>query len=244
MSTEARSPRTIQRRTLVIALVVIVLLLATVLVGGEVYARHKLSRCVSTQFEQEIGSKIDVGFGAKPMLITLLDNKIGKLTVDSDDTKFGPAVDMKVHAVFNDIELQSGGAGGGTIGSSSADIDWSDDGIKQTLGGLVSGVHSSSGSDSLSLDVLGGLAQLQVKPVVTNGAVKVETQSAQLLGMGLPNDLVQGIVDTFSESLQTYPLGLRPTEAEVTDSGIAVKLTGGPSELQPAQPGQNTEIRC
>jgi hypothetical protein len=221
----------------VIALVVVVALLGTVLVGGEAYARHTVSRCISTQFEKEMGSKIDVGFGWKPLLITLVDGKVPEVTVDSSDTKFGPAVGMVVHARFNDIEVKDGGRNGGTIGSSSADVTWNNEGIRQTLAGMVSGVRSSASSGLLTLDVLGGIAQLQLHPTVQNGKAQVETKSAQLLGLGLPTDLVQGIVDLFSQSLQSYPLGLQPTDIKVTDDGIAVQLAGGHTDLQPATNG-------
>lgn len=234
MTTKSPSSSTINRRTLLIALTVIAILLATVLVGGEAYARHTVSRCISTQFEKEMGSKIDVGFGMKPMLITWIDGKVPEVTVDSDDTKFGPAVGMVVHAEFHDVEVVDNGRGGGTIGSSSAEVTWSNDGIRQTLGNLVSGVRSAPSSGMLSLDVLGGLAQLQVQPVIKGGVIEVETMSAQLLGMGLPTDLVQGIVEVFTKSLQSYPYNLTPTEVKVTDDGIAVRLTGTRAELPAA----------
>ncbi|WP_433682415.1 LmeA family phospholipid-binding protein [Nocardia sp. CA-119907] len=239
MSTKSPSTLKVNRRALVIALVVVAILLATVLVGGEAYARHQVSRCISTQFEKDMGSKIDVSFGPKPMLLTWIDGKVGQVKVDSADSKFGPAVGMVVHARFNDLEITDSGRTGGTIGSSSADVTWGNDGIRETLGGLVSGVSSSASSGMLTLDVLGGLAQLQVKPQVKNGVVEVETMSAALLGIGLPTDLVSGIVDTFTQSLQSYPLGLKATEIKVTDSGIAVKLAGGRTEL-PAAQGNNT----
>ncbi|MEU8896688.1 DUF2993 domain-containing protein [Nocardia sp. NPDC048505] len=238
----ARPPARVSRRTLTIALGVVVALLVALVVGGEAYARHRVAECISAQFEQEMGSKIDVGFGVKPLLITYLDDKVGAVTVDSDDSKFGPAVGMVVHAKFNDLEMVDGGKGGGTIGSSSADVSWSNEGIRETLAGLVTGVSSSKSTGMLTLKVLGGLAELQVKPVITNGAVQVQTQSAELLGLGLPTDLVQGIVDVISKSLQSYPLDMKPTEIGVTDDGITVKLAGGRSEL-PAGQG-NTSIRC
>ncbi|CAM4373973.1 DUF2993 domain-containing protein [Nocardia ninae] len=241
MSTQPRPTKTITRRALLIALTVVAILLATALAGGEAYARHTVSQCISTQFEKEMGSKIDVGFGAKPMLITWIDGKVPTVKVDSDDTKFGPAVGMVVHAEFHGVEVTDNGRGGGVIGSSSADVTWHNDGIRQTLGGLVSGVRSSAASDMLTLDVLGGLAQLQVKPVIKGGVIEVETMSAQLLGMGLPTDLVQGIVEVFTKSLQSYPYNMAPTEVKVTDDGIAVKLAGGRAELPAAE---NANATC
>lgn len=243
MNTATKSPFTpkVSRRALVITLVVVAILLATVLVGGEAYARHQVSRCISTQFEKDMGSKIDVSFGAKPMLLTWIDGKVDQVRVDSADSKFGPAVGMVVHARFNDLAVGNNGRDS-TIGSSSADVTWGNDGIRETLGGLVSGVTSASSSGMLTLDVLGGLAQLQVKPEVKDGTVQIETMSAALLGMGIPKDLVSGIIDVFTQSLQSYPLGLKATEVKVTDNGIAVKLAGGRTELPAAQ--NNSSVSC
>ncbi|MEU1999224.1 DUF2993 domain-containing protein [Nocardia gamkensis] len=240
MSTNTTSTKTINRRALLIALTVVAVLLATILVGGEAYARHTVSKCISSQFEKEMGSKIDVGFGPKPMLITWIDGKVPSVRVNSDDTKFGPAVGMVVHAVFRDVDLAD--HGGGEIGSSSADVTWSNEGIKETLGSMVSDVSSSASTGLLTLSVLGGLAQLQLKPQIVNGAVQVETMSAELLGMGLPADLVQSIVDLFTQSLQSYPLGMSATELQVTDSGVAVHLSGGRTQLEPA--GDSSDMRC
>ncbi|WP_280511698.1 LmeA family phospholipid-binding protein [Nocardia farcinica] len=240
MTTSPPAAPRVSRRTLVIALAVVATLLVTALVAGEAYARHAVSKCISSQFEQEMGSKIDVGFGAKPLLITWLDGKVSSVTVDSKDDKFGPAVGMNVHATFRDVEVADNGKGG-TVGSSEADVTWSNDGIEQTLAGMVSGVRSSAASDVITLDVLGGLAQLQVRPQVRDGAVDVQTMSAEVLGIGLPTDLVAGIVNVFTESLQSYPMGLRATEIEVTDNGIDVHLAGGRTELQSTG---SSDVRC
>ncbi|MEU2255525.1 DUF2993 domain-containing protein [Nocardia xishanensis] len=241
MSTKPSTALNVSRRTLVIALVVVATLLVTILVGGEAYARHVVSRCISSQFEKEMGSQIDVGFGAKPMLITWLDGKVSSVTVDSKDNKFGPAVGMVVHAKFNDLEGVNN-TQGGSVGSSSANVTWSNEGIEETLGGMVSGVRSSSSTGMITLDVLGGLAQLQVHPEVRNGVVEVQTKSAELLGIGLPTDLVEGIVDLMTQSLQSYPMGLKATEIKVTDNGVAVQLAGGHTQLPAAD--NNADMRC
>lgn len=240
MTTEPPVTARVSRRTLVIALTLVTTLLVTVLVAAEVYARHNISKCISDQFEQQMGSKIDVDFGAKPLLITWIDGKVSSVTINSEGDKFGPAVGMDVHATFKNLEMPRDG-GNGTVGSSSAEVTWSDEGIAETLGGLVSGVESSAATDTITLDVLGGLAQLEVRPQVTNGAVDVQTTSAELLGIGLPTDLVSGIVDVFTESLQSYPMGLQATGIDVTDNGIDVTLAGGRTELQNSG---SSDVRC
>lgn len=239
MTTKPPVTARVSRRTLVIALAVVATLLVTALVGAELYARQRISSCIADQFEQEMGSTIDVDFGAKPLLITWIDGKVSSVTIDSQGDKFGPAVGMDVHATFEDLEMNEDGSG--TVGSSSADVTWSEEGISETLGGLVSGVDASASSDTITLDVLGGLAQLEVRPQVTGGAVDVQTMSAELLGIGLPTDLVAGIVDVFTQSLQSYPMGLKATDIDVTDDGIDVTLAGGRTELPSTGQG---DVRC
>lgn len=246
MTTQKPPRPRIGRRSLVIALTVVALLLIAAIGATEAYARHKVSQCISGAFEQQMGSSIDVDFGVRPVLLSYVDGKVGSLTVDSEDNKFGPAVGMVVHATFDDIELVDRGRGGGTINSSTADVTWNNDGIRQTLGTMVSGVSSSASTGVLTLDVLGGLAQLEVQPLIRDGNISVETKSAQLLGFGLPTDLVQGIVETFTQSLQSYPLGLRAQEVRVTDDGVAVHLSGGRTSLEGARDttGRQAEFTC
>ncbi|GAB4589440.1 hypothetical protein Ntsu_72720 [Nocardia sp. IFM 10818] len=231
-----------RKRTLLIIGLVVALLAVAGLAGGEAYARRSVENCIASGFEAEMGSQIDVSFGWKPLLITMFDGKVGKVTVDSDDTKFGPAVGMVVHATFHDIEVKDQGRQGGTIGSSSADVTWSNDGITKTLGGLVSDTTSDPAAGTLKFAVLGGLAELQVQPKVVGDKVEVETMSASLLGFGLPTDLVSGIVDLLSQSLQSYPFDMKPTSVKVTQNGLAVTLDGGRSEL-PAPDSSRTSQR-
>ena len=99
---------------------------------------------------------------------------------------------------------------------------------EQTFGGLVSGVTADSSAATLAFDVGPvGLAKLTVKPTVTNGVVDVQTVGAEILGLGLPTDLVDGIVQTLTDSLQTYPLDMKPTKLTVTDDAIQISLEGG-----------------
>lgn len=239
MSTKSLSVPKVSRRTTVIALVVVLVLVAGALIGGEAYARHRIASCISSQFEKEMGSKIDVGFGAKPLLITWLDGKVSRMDVDSEGAEFGPAVGMQVHAQFHDITMPEGSSSGSSIGSSSADVSWSNTGISETLKGLVSDVVSDPGTGQLTMKVLGGIGELQVVPQVKDGKVDVSVAQAQFLGFGIPDDLAQGVVDLMTESLQTYPLGLEPTELRVTDNGIEVDLAGGAAELPAPAEGSN-----
>ncbi|MFC8179802.1 DUF2993 domain-containing protein [Rhodococcus sp. NPDC057297] len=225
--------------------VLVVLVLVAALLGGELYFRQQIKSCLAGQLESEIGSQVDVGLGWKPILISLVDKQVSSVTLDSNDARFGPAEGMTVHAEVEDVDLAQTADSNGTIGSSSADISWSTDGIARTLqsqgiGALVSGVTSDAAAGTLSFAV-GGLAQLTVKPTVTGDRVDVQTVDASILGLGIPTDLVDSIVGVLSDSLQQYPLDMTPTSLTVTDSGIALNLQGGQYSIPAAQQGQTVE---
>src|SRR3546814_9695705 len=61
----------------------------------------------------------------KPVLLQAVDKKVPYISIDSDDSSFGPATGMQVHAKVNDINLQPSAGNSGTVGSSSADVTWS-----------------------------------------------------------------------------------------------------------------------
>lgn len=239
MPTKSLSVPKVSRRTAVIAVITAAVLVAAALIGGEAYARNRIASCISSQFEKEMGSQINVGFGAKPLLVTMVDGKVSRMDVDSEGAEFGPAVDMQVHAQFHDIQMPEGSNSGSTIGSSNADVSWSNEGMTQTLQGLVSEVRSDPDSGKLTMAVLGGLGELQITPQIVDGKVQLEVGQAQFLGIGVPEDLAEGVVNLMTESMQVYPLGLEPTELRVTDSGVEIDLKGGQAEL-PAPPEGST----
>lgn len=224
--------------------VLVVLVLVAALLGGELYFRQQIKSCVADQLESEIGSKVEVGLGWKPILVSLIDKQVSSVTLDSSDARFGPAEDMTVHAEVQDVNFEQTAGSNGSIGSSSANIDWSTAGIASTLqsqgiGALVTGVTSNAGAGTLSF-AIGGLAQLTVKPTIAGGGVDVQTVDASILGLGIPTDLVNSIVGVLSDSLQQYPLDMQPTSVTVTDAGLELVLEGGRYSIPPT-PAEQTE---
>jgi hypothetical protein len=230
------------RRLLTVIAVALVVALVAVLVGGEIYARHRVKSCLSNQLGSQFGTKVSVGLGLKPVLIDMLDHNIPSLTIDTAGDRFGPAIGMKVHAKLTDIRTEDNGKRAGTIASSSADVHWSSDGIadtlKEALAGTVTGVKTNAGDGTLEIDGILG-AQLVVKPVVADDKIEVKTQNAQVLGFGLPTDLVDSVVKLITASLQqNYPLGMTVKSVRVVDDGVQVGLQGGQYDL-PRQEGHD-----
>ncbi len=227
-----RGRRNVRRIVLIIGIVIVLAVVGTA-VGMETYARKHFSQCIASQLEKSLGTKVSVTFGARPLLLTYFDHKVDSVTVTSDDAQFGPAVGMNVRATLHNITANGDNA---TVGSSDADVTWSDDGIAQSLQGLVSSVQSNPGAGTLDAKVLGGLADVQVQPHIVGGKIQVDTSNATLLGIGVPTDLVDGIVQTMTKGMQSYPLDMHPSQLTVSDSGIEVKLAGGATTM----PGNNS----
>lgn len=230
-----------KRTRLVTIAVIVVAALVAALVGGEIYVRNRATTCLAQSFESELGTGVDVDLSWKPVLLQLVDKQIPSVTLDSDDSAFGPAKEMQVHAVVRNVDLRETAEGAGTIGSSSAEVDWPTSGIlatvqSQSVGALISDVTADPEAGTLTFVVGGdGLAELTVRPTVADGMVAVQTVDASVLGFGLPNSLVDGIVEALTSGLQQYPLGMKATSLSVTDSGVRLTLDGG-SYVLPENP--------
>ncbi|MEC3953946.1 DUF2993 domain-containing protein [Nocardia sp. CDC153] len=219
-----RRKRRLPTAVAILGVVVVVAVAGTA--AAEIYYRHRVEGCVAAQTEQQLGDDVSVGFGLRPLLLTRLDNRIPTLTVDTDNAHFGPAINMTVHARLNDIHLQDSGRTA-NIGSTSAEAIWSDQAIAQTLHGLASDVTSNSGTGTVSMTVLGGLAHFEVRPQVVDHTIQIDTVSSR----GLPSGLVDQIMGVLTQSLQTLPLDTKADSLTVTNTGITVQLSGGQTTL-------------
>lgn len=226
-------------------LIVIAIALTTVVavgVGTEFYARHRVSTCMAETLQGELGGPVDVGFGAKPLLLTALDNKVSQLSVDSSDASFTTGVGtaklqgFSLTSKFHDITLPASDGTGGSVGSSEATIKWPTASILasvQTLpfGSVVTGVQTDDAANTINIQLLGGIGSVTLTPAAVNGVITLTTTGATALGIGLPNDAVQQIINVIAGSLEEYPLGLAPQSVKVEDGGLTVQLAGGHAEL-------------
>ncbi|RVW01404.1 LmeA family phospholipid-binding protein [Rhodococcus xishaensis] len=234
------APRPKRRKALVISLIVVAALVVS-LVGVELFFRNRATSCMESQFRSELGSDVSVGLSWKPVLLQM-GGSIPYVTIDSTGPSFGPAQGMEVHARANDIQVTDSPDSSGTIGSSTADVTWSTEGIlatvqSQPLGSLVDSVTADPSTGTLMFMVgPAGIADLTVRPTVQDGQVQVETVGAAILGFGLPTALVDGIVQTLTDSLQQYPLGMEPTTLAVTDDAVDLHLEGGQYVMPPQDP--------
>lgn len=239
-----------RRNIALIVIVVLVVALVGVVVGGEFYARHRVSSCVANALEKELGGTVDVGLGARPLLLTVFNDTVSSIEVSSDDVDLtGPGEagvrDLSLQSTIHDIHLPEGDAPG-TVGSSEAHVQWDTDAIASSLqslpfGALITGVTANPSAGTMDIEALGGLGTMTLTPAVRGGTVTMDASDVTALGVGLPTGAAQQIIDAITKNLSDYPLGMQPTSVSVTDKGLQVELQGGTAPL--AQEGA-MEVDC
>lgn len=214
--------------------------LVAVGIGSEFYLRNRVSNCLAQSVEQSVGSDVDVTISSRPMLLQWMDGKTPYVEVTSAEPRFGGAEGMDLQLRLNDVQSSTDSAAGTTISGSTATVNWSAEGIAQTLrsqgiGMIVSGVTANPDDQTLEIAILGSLAGITAKPMVVGDTIKIEVTEATLFGMGIPTELPQQIVDILTKGLTQYPLELKPEALTVTDTGIEVNLVGGPTSLSASE---------
>jgi hypothetical protein len=97
----------------------------------------------------------------------------------------------------------------------------------------VSGVRLDAQADTLTLVIgQGGLGEATLKPELRNGHLSLRLEDAEILGKPAPAALVDRIQHDLADRTDiAYPLGLKATSVDVTETGLDVTLAGGPSRF-------------
>lgn len=226
------------------ALVVVLLVLAAVV--GEFYVRNRITGCLEDQLTAQIGSPVSVELGSRPILLAAIDNTVSSVTVRSRDGVFGTARGMDVEATVHDVTTD--GSTTSSVGSSDATVNWSADGIRQTLsesgiGPLLTDVTTDPATGTIRV-AFGALAALTLSPEIVGDRIEIRTVDASLLGIGIPTELAGSVVDTLTSGLQVYPLGMTPRTIEVGPDGLSVALQGGQYSLNDATDAEGLAPTC
>lgn len=245
-SARPAAPRRRKRTALIVVVAVIVALVA-VAVGGEFYARDRVGSCMADALKPDLGSDVDVGFGATPLLATVVTNSVSSIEIDSDDVDLTGPGDTGMHGLalsstIHDIDLPQGDGSGspGSVGSSEATVTWDSIDMLSSLqtlpfGRLITGVHTDPSSETIGVELFQGIGTLTLTPRISDGQVTMHASDVTALGIGLPTSGAQDIIDMFTKNLADYPLQMRPQSATVTDDGLRVELAGGAAPLTDEQ---------
>ncbi|MFJ3310001.1 DUF2993 domain-containing protein [Streptomyces sp. NPDC086549] len=215
-----------------------VVLLALLLTGtaAEAGARSLLHHRLATAVGRALGKDSQVHADGGPALLLLFERHLDSVTIRSDHADLGRFSDVSVRARLDDVRLT--GDHSGTVAHTHADVAVpasSVQGLAATAEGRfpVTDVRLDAGAGTVTLLLgQGGLGRATLRPELREGRVKLEVEDVEVLGAPAPAAVVDRLRNRLSARTgAAYPLGLRATSLDVTDTGVDVTLDGGPARL-------------
>ncbi|MGB3355887.1 MAG: DUF2993 domain-containing protein [Mycobacterium sp.] len=218
--------------SVVLAVVIVLALVFAGLLGGELYARNRADTVVASVVECVVQDDATASFGVlPPFLMQHVSGHYTNIRIETAGNQLRDARGMKLNLDINDVRLEDTPTSGGTVGSLVANIDWSADGIKQTIqgaipliGSFVTGVTTNSTDGTIELE--GALGSITTRPEVVDGNIALQVTNVTGLGFTLPREVVQPALDAFtSELVQDYPMNIRADSIQVTDTGVVSQFS-------------------
>lgn len=260
----AKSRRSKKRGNPVGVIVGVVLVIALVLVVGEIALRMFLGKEISDGFRQSeeargavVTEDVQTSFGSNPVLLALLTSELGGMNLKTPST----------------LQITDARAENGTpqiVGSPAADVTLTDVDISNTNDPVASKVEviselppelmiaeanirvsdASGGSGNFFEDLVtsavrltnltphpdrgvltaefsGGLATVDLRPVVRDGGITAEVEGGSVMGIE-----ADGLISRFAEAAVAGPAqhighGFTVKDVTVTENGVSVTLEGG-----------------
>ena len=261
--------------TFLLVIVIVLALAAAGLLGAELYARtvavDKIKSAAACFIEASEDS-VDVSFETSPpVLMQYFDDKYTGFTITTDGSPIRSIDGMTANIAVDDVDLNGGANGQGTIGAIDATIDWTSEGMRESantalkeaideylegsfLGFLgdwistdevVTGIHTDASTGIVTLEGMFD-SSIAVKPETTaDGGIKLEIQpDGFTLGgdLDLPAEDLQSKLDEMTSELTDNEYNLRVDSLEVTDSGVVAKFSASNIDI-PASDGGRRLLR-
>jgi hypothetical protein len=252
-----------------LVIVIVLALAAAGLLGAELYARtvavDKIKSAAACFIEASEDS-VDVSFETSPpVLMQYFDDKYTGFTITTDGSPIRSIDGMTTSIAVDDVDLNGGANGQGTIGAIDANIDWTSEGMRESantalkeaideylegtifgfLGDwistdeVVTGVHTDASTGIVTLEGMFD-SSIAVKPETTaDGGIKLEIQpDGFTLGgdLDLPQEDLQSKLDEMTSELTDNEYNLRVDSLEVTDSGVTARFAASNIDI-PASDG-------
>jgi len=262
-----------------LSLVAVLLVLVILGAGSELLLRSRVKDCLNKGFSATTGTSTSVSLSSQPILWQWI-NGVPKVQVDTKNDGSDPNV-MKLHLSGKKIDLNSdsthiGSATGygyvpftliaenmkNATGSTSTDptdpsnttdpVSASGMTLTQPLTGdpKAGTVHAVG-----TVSVLGGFltptVDTTIKPVLNDGKLSFQVESATASFFGTFNLNVQSIAQNFADEFakQLFPAGLDTvnfSQMQITDSGVNFAFNGSDLTLQQSNTPavNNSDFKC
>lgn len=231
--------------SIVLVVVIVVALVVAGVLAAELYARHRADSVVGQTVSCVVQDDVKVSFGVMPpFLIQHMSGHYTNIHVETAGNQIREAKGMKVNISINDVRLQDTADSSGSVGSLVADVNWSSDGIRQTIadsipivGAFVTGVSTNPSEGTIELQ--GALGAIKAKPVLVNNGISLQVTELTGLGFTLPKEAVQPALDAFTGQLiQSFPMGIHANSVRVTDSGVESQFSTQNAAIPKSQGAQ------
>jgi hypothetical protein len=214
--------------SILLVCIIAVSLVIAGLIGAELYARHVANNKVAEAVACEVRDQATASFGVTPLLLwQLATQHFTNISVSTAGNQIRDAKGMKIDLSIKDVQLKSSADSKGTIGSLDATINWTADGIKQSvqtgipvLGPFVTSSVTTHPADG-TVELKGLLDDITAKPVVSGNGLQLQIVTFNALGFSMPKESVQSTLDEFTSNLtKNYPLGIHADSVQVTSDGV------------------------
>lgn len=220
------------------SLIVLLLLLVGLVVAAEFGARWYLSDRAEREASSQLGAPVTVEFGSSPVLWDLATQQaVDSVRLTSPGDATVPRIDVTGYSVSRvDGGIRAASANGTATLSGDQLAAAAAEGNPaegSPVAGLteVRSVRPDAPAGLLRADI-GGVAEIGVRPGVTDGQLTLTPQQTSLLGFPLPDGLFSGITGTVDSTMASLPEGVVIEDAQVVDDGLEVLLGGRDVVLQ------------
>ncbi|KUI13034.1 hypothetical protein AU193_04695 [Mycobacterium sp. GA-1285] len=218
--------------SIVLVVVIVVALVLAGVLAAELYARHRADTVVANVTSCVVEDEASASFGVMPpFLIQHMSGHYTNIHIETAGNQIRDAKGMKVKLTIQDVRLEDTATSGGKVGSLVADINWSSEGIRQTIsdsvpliGAFVTGVTTNPSDDTIELE--GALGSIRARPTVADGGISLQVIQLTGLGFTLPREAVQPALDAFTNELtKNYPMNIKADSVDVTDDGVVSRFS-------------------
>ena len=229
--------------SIILVLVIVTALAVAGLIGGEIYGRNRANSVVAAATECVVQDQVKVSFGPTPFLLQHLTGHYRDISIHTAGHQVRNAKGMTADININDVDLHGNADSKGTIGELNATINWTSEGIQETvqdsipfIGGLVNSVATSPDAGTIELSGAFGLGSVTVKPQTVDGQLTLQVLKVTAMGAVIPHETAQAALDTLTSALiKGYPLGIRADSVQVTNNGVVAHFSTHNAPIPAAQ---------
>ena len=253
-----RRKRSRRPLAILLILVIVLALAAAAVVGAEFFARtYAVDKIKSAAacFMEDSEDAVDVTFETSPpVLMQYFDDTYTGFTIATSGSRIRSVEGITANIAVDDVDLNGGANGAGTIGAINATVDWTSEGMRESANGalkeaideylgdsifgfLTDWISTDEVVTNIQTDPSTGIVTLEgmfdstiaVKPETTaDGGIRlvIQPDSFTLGGdLDLPAEDLQAKLDEMTGELTDNDYNISVDSLEVTDHGVVAAFS-------------------